>query len=92
MVGEVHLSCTVSLFLQFFSYFLSISAMAMPSNGVDPSARLIAPQGLPLAIIIISSIFLFISIVAVSLRTFIRLKKGTFAIDDAFMAIGTVRT
>ena len=66
--------------------------MAMPSNGVDPSARLMAPHGLPLAIIIISSIFLFISNVAVSLRTFIRIKKGTFAIDDAFMAFGTVRS
>jgi hypothetical protein len=27
----------------------------------------------------------------VSLRTYIRLKKRTFGLDDAFMAIGTVR-
>lgn len=64
--------------------------MATPSKGVDPSARLILPSGLPLAIIIISYIFLALSLVAVSLRTYIRLKKRTFGLDDAFMAIGTV--
>ena len=50
-----------------------------------------APEGLPLAIIVISFIFLGLSLVAVGLRTYIRLKKQTFGLDDAFMAIGTVR-
>lgn len=65
--------------------------MATSSKDIDPSGRLITPEGLPLAIIIISFIFLALSLVAVSLRTYIRLKKRTFGLDDAFMAIGTVR-
>lgn len=65
--------------------------MATSSKDIDPSARLITPEGLPLAIIIISFVFLALSLVAVSLRTYIRLKKRTFGLDDAFMAIGTVR-
>lgn len=65
--------------------------MATPSNDVDPSARLIAPDGLPLAIIVISFIFFALSIVTVALRTFIRIKKGIFGLEDAFMVIGTVR-
>lgn len=65
--------------------------MATPSNGVDPTARLIAPNGLPLAVIVLSSIFLFLSLVAVGLRTFVRIRKGTYALDDFFMTVGTVR-
>ena len=65
--------------------------MSTSSNGIDPSARLIVPEGLPLVIIVISSIFLGLSLFTVSLRTYIRLKKGTFGLDDAFMTIGTVR-
>lgn len=65
--------------------------MATPSSDTDPSARLMSPEGLPLAIIVISFIFLGLSLVAVGLRTYIRLKKQTFGLDDAFMAIGTVR-
>ena len=65
--------------------------MTLSTAGVDPSARLIAPTGLPLAIIVISFIFLGLSLVAVSLRTYIRLRKRIFGLDDAFMAIGTVR-
>lgn len=58
---------------------------------VDPDARIIAPDGLPLSIIIISCIFLGLSIVSVCLRTYVRLAKGTFGLDDAFMASGSVR-
>jgi hypothetical protein len=65
--------------------------MSAPTNDVDPSLRLITPDGLPLAIIIISCIFLGVSLVTVSLRTYIRLKKRTFGVDDAFMVVGTVR-
>jgi len=62
----------------------------MASNDVDPSARLIALDGLPLAIVVISSIFFIASIITVSLRTYIRLKKGIFGLEDIFMVIGTV--
>jgi hypothetical protein len=53
-------------------------------------ARIITPDGLPLTIIILSCIFLGLSIVLVSLRTYIRLTKGTFGLDDAFVASGCV--
>lgn len=62
----------------------------MASSEVDPSARLIAPTGLPLAIIVISSIFFAVSIITVSLRTYIRLKKGIFGLEDTFMVVGMV--
>lgn len=62
----------------------------MASNGVDPNARLIPLDGLPLAIVVVSLIFFFASIITVSLRTFIRLKKGIFGWEDGFMVIGTV--
>jgi hypothetical protein len=64
--------------------------MATPMNEIDQSLRLIAPTGLPLAIIVISSIFFALSIVTVALRTFIRIKKGIFGLEDTFMVIGTV--
>lgn len=60
-------------------------------TSVDPAARTITPDGLPLTIIVISSVFLVLSIVSVSLRTYIRYVKGTFGLDDAFMASGAVR-
>ena len=63
----------------------------MENPNVDPNARIIAPDGFPLAIIIISCVFLGFSIFAVSLRTYVRLAKGTFGLDDAFMAGGAVR-
>jgi hypothetical protein len=64
--------------------------MSTPTSDVDQSARLISPDGLPLAIIIISSIFFALSIVTVALRTFIRIKKGILGLEDVFMVIGTV--
>ena len=63
----------------------------MENPNVDPDARIIAPDGLPLTIIIISGVFLGFSIIAVSLRTYVRLLKGIFGLDDAFVAVGTVR-
>ncbi|KAF2626840.1 hypothetical protein BU25DRAFT_411368 [Macroventuria anomochaeta] len=62
----------------------------MEGASVDPDARIIAPDGLPLTIIIISGVFLGLSVLAVSLRTYVRLAKGTFGLDDAFMASGAV--
>ena len=64
----------------------------MENPNVDPDARIITPDGLPLTIIIISCVFLGLSILAVSLRTYVRLAKGTFGADDAFMATGAVRS
>lgn len=60
-------------------------------TSVDPDARIIALNGLPLTIVVFSCIFLGLSIVSVSLRTYTRFVKGTFGLDDAFMAGGTVR-
>ncbi|KAF3001295.1 hypothetical protein E8E13_004815 [Curvularia kusanoi] len=57
---------------------------------IDPNARIIALDGFPLTIVIISCIFLAVSIVSVSLRTYVRLAKGTFGLDDAFVGAGTV--
>jgi hypothetical protein len=63
----------------------------MENSNVDPDARIIAPDGLPLTIIIVSCVFLGLSVLAVSLRTYVRLAKDTFGLDDAFMASGVVR-
>lgn len=57
---------------------------------MNPNARLIEPHGLPLAILIITSIFLGLSVLTVSLRTCTRLTKGIFGLDDTFIVIGTV--
>ncbi|UPX11605.1 uncharacterized protein EKO05_0002202 [Ascochyta rabiei] len=59
-------------------------------TSVDPDVRIITPDGLPLTIIVITCIFLGLSIVSVSLRVYVRLVKGTFGLDDAFMASGVV--
>lgn len=63
----------------------------MENPNVDPKARIVAPDGLPLAIIIASSVFLGLSIIAVALRTYVRLAKGTFGLDDAVMGVAVVR-
>lgn len=60
------------------------------STIVDPDARLIQPDGLPLAILLTSSVFLGLSIITVTLRTFTRLARGVFGLDDAFIIVGTV--
>ncbi|KAF6835132.1 integral membrane protein [Colletotrichum musicola] len=62
----------------------------MWSTTVDPDLRMLPPEGLPLAIIIVSCIFLVFSVICVALRTRIRLVEGTFGLDDALMAAGTV--
>ncbi|KAF2845047.1 hypothetical protein T440DRAFT_523023 [Plenodomus tracheiphilus IPT5] len=60
------------------------------AEAIDPSERLIKPDGLPLAILIISSVFWVLSATTVSLRTYTRLVKGTCGLDDAFIIVGTV--
>ena len=60
------------------------------STAVDPTARTIPLDGLPLAILTISCVFLGLSIIAVSLRTYARLASNIFGFDDAFIILGTV--
>jgi hypothetical protein len=62
----------------------------MWSTTVDPNAKTIQLDGFPLVVVTLSCAFLALSIVAVSLRVYIRLVKGTFGVDDSFMAAGTV--
>jgi hypothetical protein len=62
----------------------------MPVSTVDPTLRTITPDGLPLAILILSTVFLGLSIIAVGLRTYIRIVKGAFGLDDVFMVAGCV--
>ncbi|OHF00977.1 hypothetical protein CORC01_03805 [Colletotrichum orchidophilum] len=60
------------------------------STTVDPDLRILEPEHLPLAIIIISSIFLVISVLCVGVRTRVRLVEGTFGLDDGLVLAGTV--
>ncbi|KAJ8111310.1 hypothetical protein OPT61_g6065 [Boeremia exigua] len=62
----------------------------MENPNVDPDARIIAPDGFALTIIITSCVFLGLSIIAVALRTYVRITKGTFGVDDALMASSVV--
>jgi hypothetical protein len=64
--------------------------MSMPVSDVDPTLRSIKPDGLPLAILVLSCVFLGLSIITVSLRTYIRIAKGAFGLDDKFMVLGCV--
>jgi hypothetical protein len=64
--------------------------MSMPVSDVDPTIRSIKPDGLPLAILVLSCVFLGLSIMAVSARTYIRIAKGAFGLDDKFMVAGCV--
>jgi hypothetical protein len=65
--------------------------MSMPVSTVNPTLRTIKPDGLPLSILVLSSIFLGLSIITVSLRTYVRLAKRAFGYDDGFMVLGCVR-
>ncbi|KAH8717022.1 hypothetical protein GQ44DRAFT_742103 [Phaeosphaeriaceae sp. PMI808] len=66
--------------------------MSFPGADVDPTLRIIRPDSaLPLTIIILSCIFLGLSITAVSLRTYIRTAKGTFGLDDGFIVVGCIQ-
>ncbi|CRK24752.1 hypothetical protein BN1723_013378 [Verticillium longisporum] len=60
------------------------------ANPVDPNLRSLTPVHLPLAIIVVSSIFLFLSIIAVGLRTYVRITDRVFGLDDGLMAAGAV--
>lgn len=63
---------------------------AMWSETIDPNARAIRPQGFPLTVLILSFVFLALSLLAVGLRTYIRVSKRIFGIDDACLSAGAV--
>ncbi|KAF1941458.1 cytochrome P450 [Clathrospora elynae] len=63
---------------------------ATMATTVNPDDRFIQPVELPLAILVISSIFLILALITVSLRTYTRATRGIFSTDDAFMVVGTV--
>lgn len=58
---------------------------------VDPNARYVPLEGLSMAIVVISTICVVFSILAVGLRTYARLADGLFGTDDGLVLFGTVR-
>lgn len=62
----------------------------MWSQTLDPNGRYMEPDGFPLTVLSISFVFLALSVLAVGLRSYIRLSKHIFGIDDAFLAGGAV--
>jgi len=59
---------------------------------VDPSITSMRLNGLPLAIFVLSTIFWILSIITVGLRTYARVWKHIFGLDDIFIVAGTVRS
>lgn len=59
------------------------------ADPVDPSARLVQPEGVALAIIVVSSIFLFFSILAVAARIYVRITEKVTSIDD-YLLLGSL--
>lgn len=57
---------------------------------VDPTNRIIAPVGLPLAVISASCVFLVLGLVLTGIRLYIRVIDRVFGLDDWFMAFGCV--
>ncbi|OAG02808.1 uncharacterized protein CC84DRAFT_1098035 [Paraphaeosphaeria sporulosa] len=62
----------------------------MWSETLDPNGRYMEPDGFPLTVLAISFVFLALSVLAVGLRSYIRLSRHMFGIDDAFLAAGAV--
>jgi hypothetical protein len=60
------------------------------SAAIPEDKRLIQPNGLPLAILVISIAFFVLSLFAVSLRTYTRLATKKLGLDDVFIIVGTV--
>ncbi|ROW14223.1 hypothetical protein VPNG_04225 [Cytospora leucostoma] len=55
---------------------------------VDPNARYVAPEGVALAIVIVSPTFLALSYLAVVTRAYVRITEKTFSIDDILLIGG----
>lgn len=49
---------------------------------VDPGARLVQPEGVALAIVVVSPTFLFLSILAVAARLYVRVTERLTSLDD----------
>ena len=60
------------------------------ADAVSPDARSGAPEGVALAIMVVSPTFLGLSVLAVAARTYVRLTDGTFAADDCLLIGGLV--
>ena len=58
----------------------------------DAIPQFVQPEGLALGIIIVSLIFLIISLISVAIRIYIRQDEHTLGLDDWLMVGGTVRT
>lgn len=57
---------------------------------VDPNAKSVPLEGLSLSIVVVSLVFLFLSVLAVGARTYIRLTDRVFGLDDGLMLFGTI--
>jgi hypothetical protein len=74
----------------FFSLLFNLRTETNMESLVDPNDRTIPPRGLPLAIIVISGVFLVLSLFTVAIRVHTRLMGRVFGLDDGIMAAGTV--
>lgn len=59
------------------------------AGSVDPSARLVQPEGVALAIVIISPIFLLFSILAVAARIYVRTAENVPSMED-YLLLGSL--
>ena len=60
------------------------------SAEADPVGEYSRLDGLTTAIMVISCAFLGLSLIAISLRTYVRLSRSLFRLDDGFMIAGAV--
>jgi len=56
----------------------------------NQEGRYFRPDGLPLGIMVVSCALLGLSLIAVSLRTYARLSRNLFRLDDGLIVGGTV--
>lgn len=59
------------------------------AGSVDPAARTVQPEGVALAIVVVSPIFLFFSILAVAARIYVRVTENVTSIDD-YLLLGSL--
>lgn len=57
---------------------------------MDPNARYVPLEGLSMGIVVVSSICVLLSVLAVGLRTYARLRDRLFGFDDGLVLFGTV--
>lgn len=59
------------------------------AGSVDPTARFVKPEGVALAIVVISPIFLFFSVLSVAARIYVRATEKVTSIDD-YLLLGSL--